>query len=50
MSDKYLQFANSKIGKSILSMLGLPKPPRLIRENENNLKKCFKKRIFFVIY
>lgn len=36
MSDKYLQFANSKIGKSILSMLGLPKPPRLIRENENN--------------
>ena len=36
MSDKYLQFANSKIGKSILSMLGLPKPPRLIRENDNN--------------
>ena len=36
MSDKYLQFANSKIGKSILSMLGLPKPPRLIREDDNN--------------
>ena len=36
MSDKYLQFANSKIGKSILSMLSLPKPPRLIREDDNN--------------
>ena len=33
MSDKYLQFANSKVGKPILSMLGLPKPPRLIRED-----------------
>lgn len=36
MSDKYLQFANSKVGKPILSMLGLPKPPKLIREDQNN--------------
>jgi 3-oxoacyl-[acyl-carrier protein] reductase len=33
MSDKYLEFANSTIGKSIVSILGLPKPPRLAREN-----------------
>lgn len=36
MSDKYLEFANSKMGKSIVSILGLPKPPRLIREDANN--------------
>lgn len=36
MSDKYLQFANSKVGKPILSMLGLPKPPKLIREDQDN--------------
>lgn len=33
MSDKYLEFANSTIGKSIVTILGLPKPPRLAREN-----------------
>lgn len=36
MSDKYLEFANSTIGKSIVSILGLPKPPRLARENADN--------------
>ena len=36
MSDKYLQFANSKIGKNILSILGLPRPPKLVREDANN--------------
>jgi len=36
MSDKYLQFANSTIGKSILSILGLPRPPKLAREDTNN--------------
>ena len=36
MSDKYLEFANSKLGQSIVSVLGLPKPPRLIREDSNN--------------
>ena len=36
MSDKYLEFANSKLGRSIVSVLGLPKPPRLIREDSNN--------------
>lgn len=36
MSDKYLEFANSTIGKSIVSVLGLPKPPRLARENADN--------------
>lgn len=36
MSDKYLEFANSSIGKSIVSILGLPKPPRLARENADN--------------
>jgi 3-oxoacyl-[acyl-carrier protein] reductase len=36
MSDKYLEFANSKMGKSIVSILGLPKPPRLVREDANN--------------
>ena len=35
MSDKYLEFANSKIGKPILSALGLPVPPRLKREDVN---------------
>ena len=36
MSDKYLEFANSTIGKSIVSILGLPKPLRLARENADN--------------
>ena len=36
MSDKYLEFANSKIGRSIVSILGLPKPPKLIREDIKN--------------
>ena len=36
MSDKYLQFANSTIGKSILSILGLPRPPKLAREDTSN--------------
>ena len=36
MSDKYLEFANSKIGRSIVSALGLPKPLRLLREDADN--------------
>jgi 3-oxoacyl-[acyl-carrier protein] reductase len=36
MTDKYLEFAHSKIGKSIVSLLGLPKPPKLVRENATN--------------
>ncbi|MGB0458856.1 MAG: 3-oxoacyl-ACP reductase [Porticoccaceae bacterium] len=36
MSDNYLRFANSKLGKPIFSLLGLPKPPKLIREDEDN--------------
>jgi 3-oxoacyl-[acyl-carrier protein] reductase len=36
MTDKYLKFAHSKIGKPIVSLLGLPKPPKLARENATN--------------
>jgi 3-oxoacyl-[acyl-carrier protein] reductase len=32
MSDKYLELANSKFGKSLLSMIGLPEPVALRRE------------------
>ena len=33
MGDKYLELANSKIGKSLVSVLGLPKPQILNRES-----------------
>ena len=33
MGDKYLGFANSKIGRLIVSTLGLPQPPLLKRES-----------------
>ena len=33
MGDKYLELANSKIGKSILSAVGLPEPLSLQRES-----------------
>ena len=33
MGDKYLGFANSKIGRLIVSALGLPQPPLLKRES-----------------
>lgn len=36
MADKYLEFVHSKIGNSIVSLFGLPKPPKLARENESN--------------
>jgi len=36
MDDKYLRFANSKIGKSVVTALGLPKPPMLTRESSEN--------------
>jgi len=39
MSDKYLQFANGKLGKSLLSALGLPTPLMLARESAENPHK-----------
>ena len=36
MSDRYLGFANSRIGRVIVSTLGLPRPPVLIRESADN--------------
>ena len=39
MSDRYLEFANSAIGKSIVSMLGLPRPPKLVREDASDAHK-----------
>ena len=35
MSDKYLELANSKLGKSLLSAIGLPEPVALRREEAN---------------
>ena len=36
MSDRYLGFANSRIGRIIVSTLGLPRPPVLNRESNDN--------------
>lgn len=36
MGDKYLELANSKIGKSILSAVGLPEPLALQRESQES--------------
>ena len=35
MSDKYLELANSKLGKSLLSVVGLPEPVALHRNSED---------------
>ena len=35
MGDKYLDFANSKIGRLVVSTLGLPRPPLLRRESDD---------------
>lgn len=31
MSDRYLEFSNSPLGRQLTGMLGLPSPPRLVR-------------------
>ena len=36
MGDRYLGFANSAIGRLIVSTLGLPRPPLLRRESDDS--------------
>lgn len=36
MGDKYLELANSKLGKSLLSIIGLPEPVTLQRESNDS--------------
>ena len=44
MSDRYLEFANSPLGKSIATALGLPAAPRLRRAKSGYAAKPLAER------